>query len=148
MTVHLDRPAEVGPGQPGAVDAVRDDTGARAVSPVAGAVHRTGPAEVTFTVSADEPVFAGHYPNFPIFPGMCVLEIAHRGALLTAPEPGLALAAMKSARFTAPVFAGDRLTVAVDWKRDRERWTCVARARAGDRDVAVVRLDYRAGGDR
>ncbi|WP_326829905.1 hypothetical protein OIE13_09870 [Streptosporangium sp. NBC_01810] len=56
-----------------------------AISPVTGQIHLLSGNEVAITISPDEPVFAGHYPGFPIFPGMCVVEVVHRGALLTAP---------------------------------------------------------------
>ena len=121
-----------------------------AVSPVIGKVKPLSGNEVTFTVSPDEPVFAGHYPGFPIFPGMCVVELVHRAALETAPaEAGeLTMAAMESVRFVAPVFPGDRLTVTVDWKSDRDQWRCAARATMDGRDAAVVKLRYRSGGDK
>lgn len=119
-----------------------------AVSPVAGAVKLVSDNEVCATVDPDEPVFAGHYPGFPIFPGMCVVELVHRGALLTAPaEAGeLTMAAMESVRFVAPVFPGDELSVTVEWKKDRDQWRCAARAKVAGRDAAVVRLRYRTGG--
>jgi len=121
-----------------------------AVSPVIGKVKPVSDNEVTFTVSPDEPVFAGHYPGFPIFPGMCVVELVHRGALRTAPaEAGdLTMTAMESVRFVAPVFPGDRLTVTVNWTKDRDHWRCAARATVAGRDAAVVKLRYQSGGDR
>lgn len=120
------------------------------VSPVVGEVKPVSDNEVTVTVSPDEPVFAGHYPGFPIFPGMCVVELVHRGALLTAPAAAgeLTLAAMVSVRFVAPVFPGDELTVTVQWKQDREQWRCAAKAKVAGRDAAVVKLRYRNGGER
>jgi 3-hydroxyacyl-[acyl-carrier-protein] dehydratase len=119
-----------------------------AVSPVIGKVKPVSDNEVTFTVHPDEPVFAGHYPGFPIFPGMCVVEAVHRGALETAPaEAGeLTMAAMESVRFVAPVFPGDVLAVTVNWQKDRDFWRCKARATVDGRDAAVVKLRYRSGG--
>lgn len=119
-----------------------------AVSPVVGQVKRLSDNEVTVTISPDEPVFAGHYPGFPIFPGMCVVELVHRGALLTAPAAAgeLTMAAMESVRFVSPVFPGDQLTVTMDWRNDRGQWRCTAKARVDGRDAAAVKLRYRDGG--
>ncbi|QWF84497.1 3-hydroxyacyl-ACP dehydratase FabZ family protein [Amycolatopsis sp. CA-230715] len=99
-------------------------------------------------IAAEEPVFAGHFEDFPIFPGMCVLECAHRGALAIAPaEFGDGrLTAIESARFTAPVYPGDTLTVEVEWRDAGERWYCAAGARVAAREVAVLRLAYLPGG--
>jgi 3-hydroxyacyl-[acyl-carrier-protein] dehydratase len=118
-----------------------------AVSPVSGQINLLSNNEVTITINPDEPVFAGHYPGFPIFPGMCVVEVVHRGALLTAPtEAGeLTMAALESARFMTPVFPGDELTVVIEWKQDRGHWHCSAKARVADRKVASVKLRYRSG---
>ncbi|GGW13158.1 hypothetical protein GCM10018980_71650 [Streptomyces capoamus] len=102
--------------------------------------------EVRFTIDESEPVFAGHYPGFPIFPGVCVVDCVHRAALATAPGPGLGLAALESARFTGPVFPGDVLTVAADWKQVRGGWTYAATASTGRGGSAVVRLRYRQEG--
>jgi 3-hydroxyacyl-[acyl-carrier-protein] dehydratase len=118
-----------------------------AVSPVAGQLNLVSDNEVTIRIDPDEPVFAGHYPGFAIFPGMCVVEVVHRGALLTAPaEAGeLTMAAMESVRFVAPVFPDDELTVAIEWRQDGEHWHCSAKARVADRHVATVKLRYRSG---
>ena len=43
------------------------------------------PARAEVRIDPSEPVFAGHYPDFPIFPGVCVVECVHRSALATAP---------------------------------------------------------------
>lgn len=130
-----------------------------AVSPVRAAVRVVRPAEfeaeagvwhatVLAPVDPEEPVFAGHYPGFPIFPGMCVVEFIHRGAVLTAPEQPVSLAAMESVRFLSPVLPGDVLVIDLEWKQDRDMWRCSARASIGAGDAAVARLRYRSGGVR
>ncbi|GAB3484245.1 3-hydroxyacyl-ACP dehydratase FabZ family protein [Amycolatopsis cihanbeyliensis] len=121
------------------------------VSPVAAEV-RAGPvatgegewtAEATITISDDEPVFAGHYSHFPIFPGICVLECVHRAALDAAPVPGLVLSGVKSARFTGAVYPGDVLTVQLRWEGSGGDWLCTARARTRRDEAATVRVRYR-----
>ena len=38
------------------------------------------------TVDPAEPVLAGHYPGFPIFPGVCLVEQVRLAALAVLPE--------------------------------------------------------------
>ncbi|WP_069816846.1 3-hydroxyacyl-ACP dehydratase FabZ family protein [Streptomyces sp. TP-A0874] len=128
-------------------------TGLRA-GPVAGAVEvLEAPGEsqtaVRFTVSADELVLPGHYPGFPIFPGVCLVECVHTGALATAPgrPAGIRLAGIESARFTGPVFPGDEFTVTMDWKAVEGGWRCKAKLRSQRGDAAQVRLRYQTFGD-
>lgn len=94
-------------------------------------VVRLGPGEVVAEVdiAPDAPVFQGHYPGFPILPGVFTLEAVHRTVHRHAAETGAApprLAQVRSARFAAPVLPGDTLTVA-----------CTVTPYAGGRDVAA-----------
>ena len=120
-------------------------------SPVSGTVELTGNEDgsvvTSVLVSPQEPVFAGHYPGFPIFPGVCIVECVLRSARLAPPRPGLRLAAVESTRFRTPVFPGDTLTIELAWSPDGPAWRC----RAGVRTVrglsAQVRLRFDAGED-
>lgn len=76
------------------------------------------PARCVAVIAGTEKVFAGHFPGFPIFPGVCVVEYVQRGALATLPEPGAVLAAVESARFLGPVFPGSTLSCEFTWTRD------------------------------
>jgi 3-hydroxyacyl-[acyl-carrier-protein] dehydratase len=128
-----------------------------AAGPVAGPVRvvRTAEAEgagngdrfssvVAATIDASEPVFTGHYPDFPIFPGVCVVECVHRGAVATVPGGGrLELAAIESVRFTAAVHPGDDIQVSLRWRRSGVFWICDGRVQGPRADVAQVRLRYR-----
>lgn len=103
-----------------------------ACSPVRGGfdvVQRDdGHALVTMMVLPGEPVFRGHYPGFPIFPGVCVIECVRRGALATIPAPPdrWAMAEIASVRFVSPVFPGDRLTADLGWTHEAGSWWCTA----------------------
>lgn len=83
---------------------------------------------VTMAVRADEPVFAGHYPGFPIFPGVCIIEHVRRGALATVPDRDHRsewdLAEIAGARFLSPVFPGDKLIADLAWTREGTSWWC------------------------
>ncbi|MEU3402837.1 hypothetical protein ABZ766_02635 [Streptomyces sp. NPDC006670] len=106
-----------------------------------------GAPRTTVRIDADERVFPGHYPGFPIFPGVCVVELVHRSALATAPAPGarLTLRAVESTRFLSPVFPGDRLTVELKWTPRDGHWRCEAVAATDRGRAATVRLRFTEG---
>jgi 3-hydroxyacyl-[acyl-carrier-protein] dehydratase len=71
-------------------------------------------------VSISEPVFEGHFPGHPIYPGVMILEgMAQAGGILSFQSSGLSEEEMKSkvmyfmsidkAKFRNPVRPGDRL---------------------------------------
>ncbi|MDA0712377.1 MAG: 3-hydroxyacyl-ACP dehydratase FabZ [bacterium] len=70
-------------------------------------------------INADEPFFAGHFPGFPIMPGVLQIEaIAQAGGILTYftgdfdPEKHIALlVGVEKAKFRKPVLPGDRLII-------------------------------------
>ncbi|HYF93341.1 MAG TPA: 3-hydroxyacyl-ACP dehydratase FabZ [Symbiobacteriaceae bacterium] len=71
-------------------------------------------------VSANEPVFQGHYPGNPIFPGVLILEaMAQTGAVALMTLPELAgrvplFAGLDEAKFKRPVLPGDQLRLEVE----------------------------------
>jgi 3-hydroxyacyl-[acyl-carrier-protein] dehydratase len=72
------------------------------------------------TLSPDLPVFSGHYPNFPVFPGVLQLEAAMQaGAVLIAKtstiEPGKVPVATRinDVRFRRMVRPGETLDIEV-----------------------------------
>ncbi|MBT2377967.1 dehydratase [Streptomyces sp. CB00316] len=112
---------------------------------------RTGRWTARFSVSvaADEPVFAGHYPHLPIFPGVCVLECA-RSAAEAAPPPEagpLRLAAVESGRFLAAVRPGEVLDIEVTWIPREDGWRCNAKVATAGGPAASARFHYRQGAD-
>ncbi|MEV7116512.1 3-hydroxyacyl-ACP dehydratase FabZ family protein [Streptomyces anulatus] len=92
----------------------------------------------------DEAFFAGHYPGFPIFPGVCVIECVRRSALLLLPPARLA--AVESARFRGPVLPGDELTVELVLTPDGDEWRAASTVRTVRGTAATVRLRFAAGG--
>jgi len=70
-------------------------------------------------VTANEPYFAGHWPDHPVMPGVLVLEVMAQVAgllMLSKAQPGqLAyFAGIDKAKFRRPVCPGDQLLVEVD----------------------------------
>jgi 3-hydroxyacyl-[acyl-carrier-protein] dehydratase len=74
-------------------------------------------------VSANEPFFAGHFPGFPIMPGVLIVEaIAQAGGALLLTEIAdrehklMVFTGIERARFRRPVLPGDQLRLEVDVK--------------------------------
>jgi len=73
-------------------------------------------------VSRNEPHFEGHYPGFPVMPGVLIVEaLAQTGALLAAKEgvliPGksvLLLMSIDKVKFRRAVVPGDQLVLTVE----------------------------------
>lgn len=101
-------------------------------------------SSATAVVDAAEPLLAGHYPGFPIFPGVCLVDHVHRTALATNPEPGrpMRLREIETVRFVGPVFPGDALSVQVDWTARPGGWVCAGVVASPRGRAATVRLRY------
>lgn len=64
-------------------------------------------------IDPGDEVFAGHYPGFPILPGVLLVDAVRSAAARYGEAHGfgrLRLVEVRSARFLAPVFPGDELT--------------------------------------
>lgn len=76
-------------------------------------VCKTGETQLSITkqVDASEPFFAGHYPDFPIYPGVFIIETVYQGLRHYYFEQGyeIRLAEVISTRFIKPVLPGDLL---------------------------------------
>ncbi|MFF8813999.1 3-hydroxyacyl-ACP dehydratase FabZ family protein [Streptomyces pactum] len=106
---------------------------------------RPGRSTATVHLGPDEPAFDGHYPGFPILPGVCLIECAHRTAVASALASALPvprLDEVEAARFFDPVFPGDTVTVEVEWEPAGDRWRCRAALRSERGPSARVRLAY------
>lgn len=70
-------------------------------------------------VTANEPIFQGHYPGNPIFPGVLILEaMAQTGAVALMVQPEFAgkvplFAGVDRCKFRRPVLPGDQLRLEV-----------------------------------
>ncbi|HEX4606199.1 MAG TPA: 3-hydroxyacyl-ACP dehydratase FabZ [Candidatus Angelobacter sp.] len=72
-------------------------------------------------VTINEPFFAGHFPSFPIMPGVLIIEaMAQAGGVLLLGEVEdrdnklIVFTSIEKARFRRPVVPGDQLRIEVD----------------------------------
>ena len=71
-------------------------------------------------VTFNEPFFPGHIPDFPLMPGVLMVEaMAQVGGIILVQLPGMAgkffaFAGIDKVRFRRPVTPGDRLTMTVE----------------------------------
>lgn len=77
-------------------------------------------------VTINEPFFEGHFPHFPVMPGVLIIEaMAQAAAILSFKTMGTRpddksvyyFAGIDNARFKKPVFAGDQLVLQVEITR-------------------------------
>lgn len=78
-------------------------------------------------VTANEPMFTGHFPDYPVFPGVLMLEaMAQATGILAYKSFGLAakgelyyFASVDNAKFRKPVLPGDQMIIEVDFHKER-----------------------------
>lgn len=93
-------------------------------------------------VSVNEPFFPGHFPEYPVFPGVLIMEsLAQAAAILTfasaseedtkgAADDLYLFAGIDNARFKRPVMPGDRMELFVEMtasKRGIYKYKAVAK---------------------
>lgn len=68
------------------------------------------------TLDAEEPVFRGHYPHQPIFPGVFILEAVVQAVrrFAGAASAGARLETVQSLRFQSPLGPGDTFELACE----------------------------------
>jgi 3-hydroxyacyl-[acyl-carrier-protein] dehydratase len=96
-------------------------------------------------VTFNEPYFQGHFPDYPVMPGVLILEaLAQAGGILVVksmPEiigsKIFLFTGIERVRFRRPAHPGDQLTLFVDYQRHKlDMWKMQARAQVGERLVA------------
>lgn len=101
-------------------------------------------------VTINEPFFGGHFPHYPVMPGVLIVEaLAQASAILlfrslgTKPDDQSVyyLVGIDDARFKRPVVPGDQLLLEVTIDRMARGLSKLSgRARVGDALVAEVKL--------
>ncbi len=102
-------------------------------------------------LTISEPIFQGHFPDMPIFPGVLIIEAMAQSSIILFRESGEAKAAddhvfvLGSAKshFSRPVFPGDLLLIEVTVEKLISKAAIVScEARVGDTRVAKATLTF------
>jgi 3-hydroxyacyl-[acyl-carrier-protein] dehydratase len=96
-------------------------------------------------LSSDEPYFMGHFPKFPIFPGIFIVEAVHQAVVYYAVNyfGRVKMIEIRAVRFFSPVVPGDLLECDCQCAAISEELLQVkATCRCGERRVASVNLIY------
>lgn len=100
-------------------------------------------------VSINEPIFTGHFPNMPIFPGVLILEaLAQATGILgfktvteRAENELYLFAAIDEARFKKPVVPGDQMILEVKFLKERRNiWKFYGEAKVDGQVVCSAEL--------
>ncbi len=101
-------------------------------------------------VTINEPFFSGHFPHYPVMPGVLIIEaLAQAAALLTFKTHDQKADAnsiyyfvgINNARFKKPVMPGDTLELIAEMKRHtRGIWWYTAQARVANQLVTEAEL--------
>jgi 3-hydroxyacyl-[acyl-carrier-protein] dehydratase len=101
-------------------------------------------------VSVNEPMFTGHFPERPIFPGVLIMEaLAQATGILAFKSQGKKpdgsslyyFAGIDNCRFKQPVLPGDQLILEVEvLKAKRNLWKFNAEAKVDGKVVASAEL--------
>jgi 3-hydroxyacyl-[acyl-carrier-protein] dehydratase len=66
--------------------------------------------QLALRVPLEHPSYAGHFPDYPILPGVLCVSLAI-DALQSAINSHFNIEQLNAAKFTAPIFPGDTLTL-------------------------------------
>lgn len=101
-------------------------------------------------VSINEPFFMGHFPNYPVMPGVLIIEaMAQAAAILSfkttqsTPDPAAVyyFVGIDNARFKKPVVPGDTLMIHVELTRSlRGVWKFASSVKVSETVVAEAEI--------
>ena len=72
----------------------------------------------TIRFDASHPIFAGHFPEHPIVPGACLVQIAEELVSTTESYP-VRFANIRNLRFNQPITPGQEVTITIRQTEDK-----------------------------
>lgn len=119
----------------------------RRASPTRMTVRLTSPAGVEpvraeVAVAMGDPVFAGHYPGFPVLPGVYLIEFVDQAVRLWRDGAPAALAVVERCRFLRPVYGGDTIGIDISLSIVDGQLRSSASLHTADGAVADIRLRH------
>lgn len=107
------------------------------------AVAESASLELTVHIDQSDPVFDGHYPGFPILPGLFLVEHVHRAVRESV--GGRRVVELDRVRFRKPVYPGDSVSVEVRLEPAGADLVCSAVLSVDAEKAATLRLRYAEG---
>lgn len=118
-------------------EALRDALQDFSIRQEAGALEARG----RFTLHADFPALQGHFPGYPILPGVVLLETGRMLAAKTL-KVNCEFQRITQVKFRAPVFPGDSIDLSVRLKPLTEKsWNFLADVQKGNGRVCRIQAD-------
>jgi 3-hydroxyacyl-[acyl-carrier-protein] dehydratase len=116
-----------------------------AMAPASLALTRNDPdgATASTTVDPDDPHFRGHYPGFPVLPGVCLIDLVDQTMRAWCATERVELLIIERCRFLGPVFPGDRVTMDLTVTGAGPDLRCAAVASTARGPAARIWLRYR-----
>ena len=99
-------------------------------------------ASARFRFAQDLPIFQGHFPSYPIVPGIYLVEGARVLGEHALGEP-LVIASVEMAKFSATVLPEDWVEASAVMHAESDPITCDARFRCRGVDAARIKLRLR-----
>lgn len=102
-------------------------------------------------LTVNEPVFKGHFPDMPIFPGVLIIEAMAQSSIILFQQSNqtevagdkVFLLVKTESHFLHPVFPGDLLLVEVTAEKIRLAYATVScQVRVGETQVATAKLKF------
>lgn len=100
-------------------------------------------ASGTALFAAGLAVFTGHFPGYPLVPGVHQIAVLAALVRLALARPTLQLAAISRAKWTAPVHPGEELALVARWRRSGEDLIIDGDCRRGEQIVSTCRFALR-----
>lgn len=77
-------------------------------------ILQSDPDGYTICFNVQHPIFSGHFPEHPVVPGACVVQIAEELAALTYGHP-VRFAAIRDLKFRQPITPDQEIIISI-WK--------------------------------
>ena len=104
-------------------------------------------------VTINEPFFQGHFPGYPVMPGVLIVEAMAQVAGILAFKSGakgnsVYFMSIEKAKFRKPVIPGDQLHIKMNVIKQRGNvWKCAGEAFVEDKLVAEAELTAMVSGE-
>ena len=100
-------------------------------------------ASGTALFAPESAVFTGHFPGYPLVPGVHQIALLAALVRLAVAQPLLRIQAISRAKWTAPVQPGEELALVARWRRSGEDLIVDGDCRLGEQVASTCRFTLR-----